>query len=80
MLKIRQRVVELIITIRLGDQVLELDTAKLGHLENFLDIVGLPARHPVIVISRVTKLPLLIVNGPLPNPPMIVAVPPGRVA
>jgi hypothetical protein len=28
-----------------------------------------------MVISRVTKLPLLIVNGPLPKPPMIVAVP-----
>ena len=35
---------------------------------------------PLIVISFVTKLPLLIVNGPLPNPPIIVAVPPGLVA
>ena len=45
MFEIRQRFVELIVTITLGDQALELDTAELGHLKDFFDVVGLPARY-----------------------------------
>ena len=46
MLQIIQRLVDLLVTIALCDQVPELDAPLMGHLKYFIDIVGLPARHP----------------------------------
>ena len=46
MLQIMQRPVDLLVTIALCDQALELDAALLRHLKYFIDIVGSPARHP----------------------------------
>ena len=44
-LKIRQGLIDLIVAIRFRYQALEFDSAGRRHLEHFLDIVGLPARH-----------------------------------
>ena len=45
MLKIRQRLVYFIVWIRFSDETFQLDPARRGHLEHFLDIMSLPARH-----------------------------------
>ena len=46
MLQIIQRLVDLLVPIALRDQALELDASLLVHLKYFVDVVGLPARHP----------------------------------
>jgi hypothetical protein len=45
MLQILQSFVDLIVPIRLRNEALKFDPTGLRHLKNFLDVVGLPARH-----------------------------------
>src|SRR6185436_5281233 len=44
--EIGQRFIDLVVSIALGDQILELDATLHGHLKNLFHVVGLAARHP----------------------------------
>ena len=46
MFQICQRLIDLLVAITLRDQAFELDAPLLRHLKHFVDVIGLPARHP----------------------------------
>ena len=45
MFQIRQRLINLVVTVTFRNQALQLDPPQLRHLKNLFDIVGLPARY-----------------------------------